>query len=111
MTPLVCLYCFASSQRRALEFRCAGRVVGRTGGCEPVNDAVHAQFRGVPTYVAPPVFAADGRQARAVHPVCGQLSLRRVCPSCHSELPMVPPIARTRAASAAAVTGLTLAMV
>ena len=87
MTPLVCPYCFASTQRRSLEFRCAGRVVGRTGGCEPVNDVVHAQFRGVPTFVAPPIFTADGRQPRAVHPVCGQLSLRRVCPACHSELP------------------------
>jgi hypothetical protein len=87
MAPLICPYCFAATPRRALEFRCPGRVVGRTGGCEPVNDSVHAQFRGVPTYVAPPVFSADGRQPRAVHPVCGQLSLRRVCPTCHTELP------------------------
>ena len=86
-TALVCPYCFAATSRRQLEFRCAGRLVGRTGGCEVVNDTVHAQFRGVPTFVAPPVFTADGRQARAVHPVCGQLSLRRVCPACHSELP------------------------
>jgi hypothetical protein len=87
MSALVCPYCFAAAPRRLLEFRCAGRLVGRTGGCEVVNDTVHAQFRGVPTFVAPPVFTADGRQARAVHPVCGQLSLRRVCPACHSELP------------------------
>jgi hypothetical protein len=87
MSALVCPYCFTATPRRLLEFRCAGRLIGRTGGCEVVNDTVHAQFRGVPTFVAPPVFSADGRQARAVHPVCGQLSLRRVCPACHSELP------------------------
>jgi Double-GTPase 2 len=83
----VCPYCFARIPRRNLRFRCPGRVVGRPGGCEPTNDDVHASFRGVPTFIAAPVFAGDGRATRATHAECGQLSLRRVCPSCHSELP------------------------
>jgi hypothetical protein len=85
---LVCPYCFAETTRRRLRFRCAGSGAGRTGGCAPELDSVYAEHMGSAAgAVLPPVFDADGRKPRAVHAVCNQLSLRRVCPGCHSDLP------------------------
>jgi hypothetical protein len=88
MAGLVCPYCFAETTRRRLEFRCVGPGAGRTGGCAPVRDEIYARHRGTDVgAVLPPAFKADGRKPRAVHEVCGQLSLRRICPNCHSDLP------------------------
>ena len=36
----------------------------------------------------PPAFAADGRMSSAVCPRCGDVSTTRICPVCHSQLPV-----------------------
>jgi hypothetical protein len=36
----------------------------------------------------PPAFKADGRRLTAVHPDCGDETTYRICPACHSQLPV-----------------------
>lgn len=90
MAQLTCPYCFAPRRRRELMFRCVGGGAGRLAGCRAELDEPYAAYlreATSPRAVLPPVFAADGRRSRAVCPSCGQVSLRRVCPACHNELP------------------------
>ena len=88
MRRLVCPYCFAETTRRRLRFRCVGSGAGRGGGCASELDRKYAEHMGsTAAAFLPPVFDANGRKPRAVHAVCNQLSLRRVCPNCHSDLP------------------------
>jgi hypothetical protein len=89
MARLICPYCFEPLRRRNLLFRCVGGGAGRLAGCRAEPDETYAAYLrepGSPRAVLPPVFPADGRRSRAVCPRCKQVSLRRACPHCHSEL-------------------------
>jgi hypothetical protein len=84
---LVCPYCYEGFAERDIEFRCTGRRsrAGRT--CAREIDEV--MFRHLGRREAlPPVFRADGRRSGAVCPKCLDETTHRVCPVCHSQLPL-----------------------
>jgi Double-GTPase 2 len=82
-----CPYCYAQFTQRQIMFRCTGRP-SRTGRrCEPVTDK-SLQDRTGRAGLLPPVFQADGKATRAICPGCGGETTSRVCPVCHSSLPV-----------------------
>lgn len=84
---LYCPYCYQDFTEQQIEFRCSG-TVGRGGQrCAPEVDPVLRAHMGF-TGALPPVFTADGRQASAPCPRCGAGSPAKVCPVCHSQLPV-----------------------
>ena len=84
---LFCPYCYAPFTERQIMFRCTGRP-SRTGKrCEPVTDEQLQQRTGR-AGLLPPVFQADGKATRAICPDCGGETTNRVCPVCHSSLPV-----------------------
>ena len=84
---LYCPYCYEPFTEREIEFRCTGRV-SRTGRhCGQQIDTVLQDRTGF-TGALPPTFAADGRATSARCPQCGDESMTRICPACHSQLPV-----------------------
>jgi len=84
---LYCPYCYQDFTEQQIEFRCPGSV-GRGGQrCTPEVDPILRAHMGF-TGALPPVFAADGRQTSAPCPRCAATSTTRVCPVCHSQLPV-----------------------
>jgi hypothetical protein len=84
---LFCPYCYSAITVREIMFRCTGRP-SRTGKhCDPVPDEQLASRTGYRAPL-PPVFRADGRATRASCPNCQGDSTNRVCPVCHSSLPV-----------------------
>ena len=84
---LYCPYCYEPFTEREIEFRCTGRV-SRTGRhCDQQIDTVLQDRTGF-TGALPPTFAADGRATSARCPQCGDESMTRICPACHSQLPV-----------------------
>ena len=84
---LYCPYCYEQFTEREIMFRCTGRTSRRQRNCAPEIDEVLRErtgFRGA----LPPVFAADGRMSSAVCPRCGDVSTTKICPVCHSQLPV-----------------------
>ncbi|MFD9700890.1 hypothetical protein [Lentzea sp. NPDC059081] len=81
-----CPYCYRSFRAKEIRFRCSGRV-GTKKRCETKLDRVLADQMGDhdPQY---PVFDGDGRKSTAVHDACRAETHYRVCPRCHSQLPV-----------------------
>lgn len=84
---LYCPYCYEGFTEQQIEFRCTGQI-SRTGErCYPDADEALRERTGF-TGALPPTFAADGRLASAECPRCRDDSTIRVCPVCHSQLPV-----------------------
>ncbi|MGW2272962.1 TRAFAC clade GTPase domain-containing protein [Streptomyces yangpuensis] len=86
---LTCPYCYEGFAPRAIRFRCNSRL-SRTGKqCARRRDQVLDQRKGPRrSHDLGPDFAADGRRPTAVCPDCDGESTYRICPVCHSELPV-----------------------
>ncbi|MER7189809.1 TRAFAC clade GTPase domain-containing protein [Streptomyces flaveolus] len=86
---LTCPYCYESFAPREIRFRCNSRL-SRTGKqCSRRRDQVLDERRGPrPSHDLGPDFAADGRKPTALCPDCDGESTYRICPVCHSELPV-----------------------
>jgi hypothetical protein len=84
---LHCPYCYEEFAEREIEFRCAGRLSRRGVRCEPEIDERLRDRTGFGGAL-PPVFAANGRSTSAECPRCGAESTTRICPVCHSQLPV-----------------------
>jgi hypothetical protein len=87
MARLICPYCYDAFAEGQIEFRCSGRPspTGRT--CSRVRDPVIEARHGY-TAPLPPAFKADGRKPRATCPTCRDETSYRLCPHCHSQLPV-----------------------
>ena len=85
--PLYCPYCYEDFAEQAIAFRCSGQLSRQGKRCEPGVDEALRDRIGF-TGALPPVFAADGRQTSAECPRCGASTTTRVCPACHSQLPV-----------------------
>jgi hypothetical protein len=84
---LVCPYCYESFPEREIGFRCTGRT-SRTGtSCPRRPDEVLLRQTGR-REALPPFFEADGRRTSASCPACQDETTYRVCPVCHSQLPL-----------------------
>jgi GTPase SAR1 family protein len=83
----VCPYCYQSCSEREIEFRCTGRPSKTGAQCTTSRDEILANQTG---YNAPvfPSFEGDGRQTHATCPACGGDTNYRLCPNCHSQLPV-----------------------
>lgn len=68
-------------------FRCSGRA-GKGTRCEMSRDLVRAEQMGdfEPYH---PSFAGNGRKSTVVHEPCGADTHYRLCPHCHSQLPVL----------------------
>ncbi|MBB5959595.1 GTPase SAR1 family protein [Saccharothrix tamanrassetensis] len=83
---LHCPYCYRPFRLKEIRFRCSGRI-GSRKKCSPSLDRVLADQMNEHDPQMP-VFDADGRKATAVHEPCGAETHYRVCPRCHSQLPV-----------------------
>lgn len=86
-TRLYCPYCYEGFTERAIEFRCNGRASRQGKRCSPVVDELLRARIGMGGAL-PPAFAADGRTSSADCPHCGSETTTRICPACHSQLPV-----------------------
>lgn len=84
---LYCPYCYEQFDERQILFRCTGGVSRRGRRCDPEIDEVLRDRTGFGGAL-PPTFAADGRMTSAECPRCGDESTTRICPICHSQLPV-----------------------
>ena len=84
---LSCPYCYNGFTEREIWFRCSGRIGPEGKRCEPVADNLLRTRTGF-IGALPPAFDADGRQRAANCPVCHAESTTRICPACHSQLPV-----------------------
>ncbi|MET8824421.1 hypothetical protein ABZX40_07665 [Streptomyces sp. NPDC004610] len=86
---LTCPYCYENFTAREIRFRCHGRLSPAGKQCRRVRDQVLDERRGPrPSHDLAPDFAADGRRPTAPCPECKGESAYRICPVCHSELPV-----------------------
>jgi hypothetical protein len=85
---LFCPYCYTAIAAKEIRFRCSGRA-SKIGGpaCSPEIDPVLRERTG---YTVPSgrIFGADGRATKAVCPDCKNESTARICPACHTVLPV-----------------------
>jgi Double-GTPase 2 len=86
-TPVYCPYCYEEISRRQIWFRCAGRMSRSGQRCATEPDPVLRERTGFEGEL-PPAFAADGRQDAATCPACRGETNIRICPVCHSRLPV-----------------------
>jgi hypothetical protein len=84
---LHCPYCYSPFSLREIRFRCTGQRSTTGKRCDPVQDETLRKWTGY-ALPLPPVFAADGRDTRCSCPACGKQTPTRVCPVCHSTLPV-----------------------
>ena len=84
---LACPYCYNQFTEKDICFRCTGRPGPEGDACKPARDESLVRWLGIPTQL-PPCFDADGRRFTARCPHCHGESPYRVCPSCHSRLPV-----------------------
>jgi GTPase SAR1 family protein len=84
---LSCPYCYEKFTERQILFRCTSRLSPANRRCELELDKTLEDRTGVARQLGP-VFQADGRKASAVHEVCRDTTTNRVCPVCHSRLPV-----------------------
>jgi hypothetical protein len=84
---LACPYCYNRFAEKDIVFRCTGQPSRGGPGCEPEPDQHLISWL---SYAAPlpPAFNADGRRLRASCPRCRGESTHRLCPHCHSRLPV-----------------------
>ncbi|MFY9931576.1 MAG: hypothetical protein WAK82_26595 [Streptosporangiaceae bacterium] len=85
--PSYCPYCYEEVSRRQAWFRCSGRLSPGGQRCAPEADLVLRERTGFGGAL-PPAFAADGRGGTALCPVCRAETAIRICPVCHSRLPV-----------------------
>jgi Double-GTPase 2 len=83
----VCPYCYNGFAEKQIQFRCTGRPGPGAPPCPVRRDEQLYHWLG---YAAPlpPAFVADGRKLRARCPDCQGESTHRICPYCHSRLPV-----------------------
>jgi len=86
-TPLYCPYCYREFTEREITFRCSGRTGPEGKRCGAEIDKPLRERTGF-TGALPPVFEADGRLRAANCPQCAAESTTKVCPACHSQLPV-----------------------
>jgi Double-GTPase 2 len=86
-TATYCPYCYAGLDVRQIQFRCTGRISKLGKKCEPEVDKVLQSRTGF-AGALPHVFSADGRSNSAQCPDCGGETTTRVCPTCHTTLPV-----------------------
>jgi hypothetical protein len=84
---LHCPYCYEGFAEQQIRFRCAGRISRDGRRCDPEIDEVLRSRTGF-SGALPPTFAANGRLTSAACPRCGAETTTRVCPACHSQLPV-----------------------
>ncbi|MEV7099498.1 hypothetical protein AB0M80_42405 [Amycolatopsis sp. NPDC051045] len=85
-SELTCPYCYQRFRVKEILFRCSG-LPGRRKRCSTSVDHVLGEQMGE-FEPKPPTFAADGRRQEAVHPECEAVTHYRLCPRCHSTLPV-----------------------
>ncbi|WP_344474311.1 TRAFAC clade GTPase domain-containing protein [Nonomuraea monospora] len=91
LPTLTCPYCYQPFQSRKVMFRCTGLLGPNGKRCEAKRDtALSGRFRM--NEALPPVFSpgslATSRRMSACCPGCGGESTQRICPHCHSQLPV-----------------------
>ena len=86
-TRLYCPYCYSGFSEREIWFRCSGRIGPKGQRCKQEIDKLLSDRTGF-VGALPPVFDADGRMRAANCPKCGGESTTRICPACHSQLPV-----------------------
>jgi hypothetical protein len=86
-STLYCPYCYRPFKEREIVFRCAGRVGAAGKKCETKNDRILSSRMG-DNEKKYPVFSADGRKLSAECPTCKETTNYRLCPECHSQLPV-----------------------
>jgi len=84
---LACPYCYERFAEKQIEFRCTGRAGPGGTTCTRARDQKLADRIGLSTPMAP-AFAADGRKLTATCPQCKGSTQYRICPRCHSQLPV-----------------------
>ncbi|MFE2849693.1 hypothetical protein ACFXJO_00975 [Streptomyces lavendulae] len=86
---LTCPYCYEGFAPREIRFRCNTRL-SRTGKqCARRRDQVLDQRKGPRrSHDLGPDFTGDGRKPTAVCPDCEGETTYRICPVCHSDLPV-----------------------
>jgi Double-GTPase 2 len=82
-----CPYCYTSFAEKEIRFRCSGRPAPGRAACPVTTDEHLENWLGY-TRPLPPTFVADGRRGAADCPDCGGETTHRVCPHCHSRLPV-----------------------
>lgn len=87
MFQLVCPYCYDSFHQRDIWFRCTGRASRQGKRCGTQRDDLLTQRVGRADAL-PPAFQANGRKTKVVCPSCGDETTYRICPACHSQLPV-----------------------
>ena len=85
--PLYCPYCYEQISAAEIWFRCTGRISRSGRRCAAEADPVLRARTGF-TEPLPPPFAGDGRRSSAPCPECGGETTIRICPVCHSRLPV-----------------------
>ncbi|WP_327270190.1 hypothetical protein OG233_27645 [Streptomyces sp. NBC_01218] len=86
---LICPYCYEGFAAREILFRCNARLSKAGKQCPRSRDQVLDQRKGPrPSHDLGPVFAADGRKSSAACPDCEGETNYRICPVCHSALPV-----------------------
>ncbi len=84
---LACPYCYNRFTEKDILFRCTGRPGPEGAVCEPRRDDSLVRWLGISTPL-PPAFDGDDRRATASCPRCHGESPYRICPACHSRLPV-----------------------
>jgi Double-GTPase 2 len=86
-SKLACPYCYETFTSREIMFRCNGRLSRTNKQCPLRLDSILERRIGVRREQGP-VFSADGRKSNAECPDCGGETTYRICPVCHSQLPV-----------------------
>ena len=86
-TAKYCPYCYEEISRRQLWFRCTGRISRSGKRCLGQVDPVLRARTGY-SGALPPPFTAPGRRDEASCPECAGETRIRICPVCHSRLPV-----------------------
>jgi hypothetical protein len=84
---IYCPYCYSPFVLREVKFRCTGQMSKTGQRCDPEIDETLRNRTGFGGAL-PPVFAADGKSSVAECPKCGKESTTRICPVCHTTLPV-----------------------
>lgn len=84
---LACPYCYNPCAEKEIVFRCTGRPGPEGVVCEVKRDEDLIRWLGI-SMPLPPAFEADGRRLSARCPHCQSESPCRICPACHSRLPV-----------------------
>ncbi|TDD40222.1 hypothetical protein E1287_01515 [Actinomadura sp. KC06] len=93
LQSLVCPYCYQSFTPRKMMWRCTGLLGPEGAKCPPERDRALSRRFGM-NEALPPVFTGgrlsslNGWQSAARCPRCKDASTQRICPHCHSLLPV-----------------------